>query len=312
MRRVIACILLLVASCSGGNDGLPISDWLASVNSALLPYAEPLRDYGYDNTDLLLHASSDELRDALSEVDVKLPHRKRILVAFAALHDQHSSNEQESDQRASPHVLPAAQQAVDDPKASASSVATQETDGFLDWLRCGLRWTLECVCMCTSSLTCSLKSPPPPTSSEICALDGALGALDCLDTITCNISGEEDLPIMDSILDDDDDEDHCEEGSFESDVSAMLNDASHDELDDHDDDHELHQIGDGLYDPHDPAALFESLFERIDQDHDGYLDWSELYQHLHAGTLRRSHFILTNCKAHVLAASWQFSFRHEG
>jgi hypothetical protein len=56
-----------------------------STNPALVCYAQPFADYGYDNLALLQGADEEGLTEAFSQLQVKAPHRKAIKEAWKAL-----------------------------------------------------------------------------------------------------------------------------------------------------------------------------------------------------------------------------------
>jgi hypothetical protein len=62
-----------------------VLDWLTSVHSAVVVYAQGLRDYGYEDTALLCEATAEEIQDAFEDVGMKKPHQKMVRTAHAAL-----------------------------------------------------------------------------------------------------------------------------------------------------------------------------------------------------------------------------------
>ena len=75
------------ASASAPTTNTPIKQWLESVHPSLATYADPLAAYGYEDTAMLMDAGEADLTEAFDDasVNMKKPHRKKFLTAFAAL-----------------------------------------------------------------------------------------------------------------------------------------------------------------------------------------------------------------------------------
>jgi hypothetical protein len=64
---------------------MPIKLWLQAVHPSLVTYARELVAYGYEDTEMLIEADEEDLTDAFDEVNMKKPHRRKFLAAFAKL-----------------------------------------------------------------------------------------------------------------------------------------------------------------------------------------------------------------------------------
>ena len=64
-------------------EKVAITAWLRSVHPNLVPYADKLANYGYEDTDMLIDADEQDLADAFDAVQMKKPHRRKFMTAFA-------------------------------------------------------------------------------------------------------------------------------------------------------------------------------------------------------------------------------------
>jgi hypothetical protein len=62
----------------------PIAEWLVSVNPHLGRYAQAFIEYGYDDTDLLMEATEEDIEEAVDELEMKKGHRRAFLNALGA------------------------------------------------------------------------------------------------------------------------------------------------------------------------------------------------------------------------------------
>ena len=61
-----------------------VTAWLRPVHLNLVPYADELANYSYEDTDMLIDADEQDLADAFDAVQMKKPHRRKFMTAFAS------------------------------------------------------------------------------------------------------------------------------------------------------------------------------------------------------------------------------------
>jgi serine/threonine-protein kinase/endoribonuclease IRE1 len=67
------------------NANMPIKEWLVSVSLHLACYAAAFKEYGYDDTALLVEATEEDIEEAVEALHMKKGHRRALMNALAAL-----------------------------------------------------------------------------------------------------------------------------------------------------------------------------------------------------------------------------------
>jgi serine/threonine protein kinase len=69
----------------GGEERIPIKQWLVSVSPLLETYAAAFTEYGYEDMSMLIDATTEDIESTVDELKMKRGHRRALLNAFAVL-----------------------------------------------------------------------------------------------------------------------------------------------------------------------------------------------------------------------------------